>query len=113
MSLSQQSSASVQDIPLHDFVSDDDRIIFTGESTRSSLRALSDLVNIQIVNSFTTLQGLHAHLDDVDLLHPEHLRPSWDAYFMVGFQLNNILLSVFLMGDRRHWLHLHHVVQIA
>lgn len=95
-------------------MNDDDRIVFTGEPTRSSsLRALSDLVNIQVVNAFTTLQALHAHLDGVDLLHPEHLRPSWDAYFMVGFQLKNVLLSDFLMGDRRHWLLLHHVVQIA
>ncbi|KIM47742.1 hypothetical protein M413DRAFT_417056 [Hebeloma cylindrosporum] len=76
-------SKSVLDISLHDFVNDDDRIVFRGEPTRSSsLQSLSDLVNIQVGNSFTTLQGLHAHLDDVDLLHPEHLRPSWDAYFM-------------------------------
>ncbi|KDR85469.1 hypothetical protein GALMADRAFT_234357 [Galerina marginata CBS 339.88] len=79
-------SKSFVDISLNDFVEEDDRIVFGSHpspaSKDGSLQALADLVNIQVVNSFTTLQDLHTHLDRLNLLHPEHLRPSWDAYFM-------------------------------
>jgi dCMP deaminase len=73
---------------LEDFVIDNDRHVF-GQSHATSSKAqsllnLSDLVNIQIINSFKSLQDLYSHIDKVDLLHSEHVRPSWDAYFMVS-----------------------------
>ncbi|KJA28671.1 hypothetical protein HYPSUDRAFT_128908 [Hypholoma sublateritium FD-334 SS-4] len=71
---------------LQEFVLDDDRAVFGAWSSARSheicLLNLTDLINIQINNSFPTLKELHTHLEEVDFLHPEHLRPSWDAYFM-------------------------------
>jgi dCMP deaminase len=49
----------------------------------SSLHSLRDLVNVHIVNSFSSLSALHVYLDSLDLLNSERLRPSWDTYFMV------------------------------
>jgi dCMP deaminase len=42
------------------------------------------LVNIHISNNFDSPSMLHSYLDDLNLLDPGHLRPQWDAYFMVG-----------------------------
>jgi len=71
-----------------DFLEEDDRTVF-GTCVRDSqstevgcLHHMADLVNINIINSFPTLQQLHAYLDRLDLLDSEHLRPSWDSYFM-------------------------------
>ncbi|KAF8973514.1 cytidine deaminase-like protein [Flammula alnicola] len=79
-------SKSFLNISLEDFIREDDRIVFGDPhstlSKAASLQNLGDLVNIQVINSHTSLQGLYSHLDHIDLLHPEHLRPSWDAYFM-------------------------------
>ncbi|KAJ7070872.1 cytidine deaminase-like protein [Mycena amicta] len=73
-------NASPSPVTLEDFVHDDDCRVF-GEST-SSLHGLRDLVNIHVSNSFRELSELHRYLDDLNLLDPGHLRPSWDAYFM-------------------------------
>ena len=80
-------------IPLDVFVQEHDEIVFgntshlsdspTIGSAHSSLHSLRNLVNVHIVNSFSSLPALHRHLDSLDLLNPERLRPSWDAYFMV------------------------------
>jgi len=81
---------------LDDFLEEDDRTVFgTPERNLQStetgcLYRMADLVNINVINSFPTLQQLHAYLDILDLLDSEHLRPSWDSYFMVSlvtFQL--------------------------
>ncbi|KAF5311839.1 hypothetical protein D9619_002849 [Psilocybe cf. subviscida] len=76
---------SVINVSLEEFIADDDCVVFgTGSpaSRTNSLRNLSELVNIQITNSFESMRDFHAHLNEIDLLHPEHLRPGWDAYFM-------------------------------
>ncbi|KAL0951565.1 hypothetical protein HGRIS_008247 [Hohenbuehelia grisea] len=49
----------------------------------SSLSSIRDLVNLRITNSFPSISDFHAYLDGLNLLHPGHLRPSWDAYFMM------------------------------
>ncbi|KAF9486309.1 hypothetical protein BDN70DRAFT_794147 [Pholiota conissans] len=71
---------------LEDFVADNDRHIYglshSASSKAESLHNLGDLINIRIINSFKSLQELYSHIDKVDLLHPEHIRPTWDAYFM-------------------------------
>jgi signal transduction histidine kinase len=81
---------STRDLSMADFLEEDDRTVFgtNDRDLRSTetgyLYRMADLVNINIANSFPTLQKLHAHLDELDLLDSEHLRPSWDTYFMVG-----------------------------
>jgi dCMP deaminase len=46
------------------------------------LNDLRDSINIHVLNSFKTVGEFHLYLDALDLLNSEHLRPSWDAYFM-------------------------------
>jgi dCMP deaminase len=74
---------------LEEFVQEDDASVFKNisdaEGKSSSLHGLTDLVNVQIVNSFTNTSLLHAHIDSLNLLDAENLRPGWDSYFMVGF----------------------------
>ena len=77
---------------LEEFVRADDRITFGFESSPSdsatmpsSLQNLRDLFDVQIINSFKSVPDLYTHLDSLNLLDPENLRPGWDAYFMVCF----------------------------
>ncbi|GLB35888.1 putative cytidine and deoxycytidylate deaminase zinc-binding region [Lyophyllum shimeji] len=79
---------------LEKFVQEDDRATFGVEISDSTIISdspqqdpscllnLRDMVNAHVINSFTTLRGLHEHLASLDLMNPEHLRPGWDAYFM-------------------------------
>jgi len=82
---------------LPDFIEEDDRIVFgrphSPLSTAGSLQNIADLVNIQVVNTYSNLQGLYLYLDGIDLLDPEHIRPSWDAYFMVRSSPDSYLSS--------------------
>ncbi|PPQ77643.1 LOW QUALITY PROTEIN: hypothetical protein CVT26_005409 [Gymnopilus dilepis] len=79
-------SKSFTNILLEEFIEEDDRLVFgfprSAASRTSSLQSLEEYVNIKVVNSFSSMRHLHSYLDGLDLLHPEHLRPSWDAYFM-------------------------------
>jgi dCMP deaminase len=36
------------------------------------------------MNNFKTIADLEAHLEEVNLLDPERMRPGWDGYFMVS-----------------------------
>ena len=65
----------------------------------SSLHALRDLVNLHIVNSFSSVSALHRHLDALDIMNPERLRPSWDTYFMVSPLLSRVLLLCLSLAD--------------
>ncbi|KZT62600.1 hypothetical protein CALCODRAFT_533680 [Calocera cornea HHB12733] len=50
----------------------------------ASLHTLArSLTHVSVLNGFATIPELHAHLDALDLLDPERLRPGWDSYFMV------------------------------
>ncbi|KAL1411249.1 Deoxycytidine monophosphate (dCMP) deaminase [Vanrija albida] len=40
------------------------------------------LAQLTVFNRFGTVQGLYAHLDALDLLDEQRLRPGWDMYFM-------------------------------
>ncbi|ETW75816.1 hypothetical protein HETIRDRAFT_330049 [Heterobasidion irregulare TC 32-1] len=42
----------------------------------------SKFVTLRVINHFDSVQALHSYLDDLDLLNPDRLRPSWDTYFM-------------------------------
>ena len=37
---------------------------------------------VKLINSTSSLEGLHEALSKLDLLDEERLRPSWDQYFM-------------------------------
>ncbi|KAI0685173.1 cytidine deaminase-like protein [Cerioporus squamosus] len=53
-----------------------------GHASKTSFRSLSEIATVHVVNSFETVSGLHDHLETVNLLEPERLRPGWDTYFM-------------------------------
>ena len=42
---------------------------------------------IKVDNNFPTTQALWDHLDSLDLMDEERLRPGWDTYFMVSATL--------------------------
>ncbi|KAI0332019.1 hypothetical protein GY45DRAFT_1321569 [Cubamyces sp. BRFM 1775] len=52
------------------------------QRSQTSFRSLSQLANVHVVNSFETISGLQDHLNELDLLDKERLRPGWDTYFM-------------------------------
>jgi dCMP deaminase len=54
---------------------------------RPSLIASAHLVNLRISNRFSTKEALYAHLDGLDIIRPDRLRPSWDDYFMTLAEL--------------------------
>ncbi|KIY67207.1 hypothetical protein CYLTODRAFT_397583 [Cylindrobasidium torrendii FP15055 ss-10] len=69
---------------LEEFVHEDDRIVFGDEGMGSSptLQGMRDLVHVSINNVFPGTSDLQAHIADLDLTDPKHLRPNWDTYFM-------------------------------
>lgn len=87
---------SFQNAPtLEHFVRENDLLIFGPNSESSNvtashgnpneaLRCMRNLVNVHVNNAFKTVAALEAHLDDVDFMNPERLRPGWDSYFMVS-----------------------------
>lgn len=42
------------------------------------------LATIRVDNHYPTVEGLWHHLDSLDLMDEERLRPGWDTYFMVS-----------------------------
>lgn len=77
---------SRKDTSLECFLQENDELVFgnnsNGISGLSSLRGIQDLVDVHINNGFNDSSELDAHLENLNLLDPQHLRPSWDAYFM-------------------------------
>lgn len=57
------------------------------QTSLSSLHRLQPLVNVHIVNAFESLDALYSHLDALDLVNPDRLRPTWDTYFMVALTI--------------------------
>ena len=47
------------------------------------LHSLQKYVTLHVVNNFDTVAALYSHLDELNLLDEDRLRPSWDSYFMV------------------------------
>lgn len=71
---------------LERFVEDDDRVMFGPDSdniTSSYLFASQHLCHINIINTFPAVERLYDHLEKINLLNIDRLRPSWDSYFMV------------------------------
>lgn len=50
----------------------------------STLRDAMAMAPVQIMNDFGTEEDLYAHLEWINLLDGERLRPGWDTYFMVS-----------------------------
>ncbi|KAH8997376.1 cytidine deaminase-like protein [Lactarius akahatsu] len=48
----------------------------------SPLHSLQQYVTLHVVNNFDDVATLHSHLNDINLLDANRLRPSWDSYFM-------------------------------
>ncbi|EJC98640.1 uncharacterized protein FOMMEDRAFT_170881 [Fomitiporia mediterranea MF3/22] len=70
---------------LENFVSDDDRVSFGPDSdsvTTAYLFASQHLCHVNVINAFPSLERLYNHLELIDLLNVDRLRPSWDSYFM-------------------------------
>ncbi|KAI0801016.1 cytidine deaminase-like protein [Fomes fomentarius] len=51
-------------------------------ASKAAFRSLSQIASVHIVNSFETVSSLHDHLERINLLDTERLRPGWDTYFM-------------------------------
>jgi hypothetical protein len=96
-------------VTLEAFVAEDDRLLYgyskpaasqeTQSSQSSSLYSLQPLVHLNIFNDFDTIDQFHDHLDGLNLLDQDRLRPAWDTYFMVWrrFQtLSQFLLTCYL-----------------
>jgi len=60
---------------------------FDPPTLRPSLIASAHLVNLRISNRFPTKQALYDHLDALDIIRPDRLRPTWDDYFMTLAEL--------------------------
>ena len=74
-------------ITLDDFIREDDMLNFGSSNSKAengSLNSIDEYVNLRIKNKFSTISELYKYLDRLDFLDPEHLRPSWDSYFMVS-----------------------------
>lgn len=56
----------------------------TANGTQSDLARLLSSATLRISNGFSDLEGLYRHLDSIDLLDEERLRPGWDLYFMAS-----------------------------
>lgn len=50
----------------------------------SPLNDLTTFVGLAVVNNYTDLESLYAHLVKLKLDDAERLRPGWDRYFMVS-----------------------------
>ncbi|EJD54210.1 hypothetical protein AURDEDRAFT_79039 [Auricularia subglabra TFB-10046 SS5] len=59
----------------------------TAPALRPSLNASSHLVSLRISNGYATKPALFAHLDSLDIVRPDRLRPTWDDYFMMLAEL--------------------------
>jgi len=73
------------DISLEQFLADDDRLVFgpnSGSVTSSYLFTSYHLCHVNVINNFDSVEQLHDHLEHVNLLNIDRLRPSWDSYFM-------------------------------
>ncbi|KAN0100336.1 Cytidine deaminase-like protein [Tylopilus felleus] len=82
-------------LSLEEFVREDDECVFgtdvystdSDQKSLSGLRGLNHLVKLNIINTFQSLSELHFHLDFLDLINAERLRPQWDTYFMTLAEL--------------------------
>ncbi|KAL4070649.1 cytidine deaminase-like protein [Scleroderma citrinum] len=84
-------SSSLDSFSLEEFVRQHDEDAFginvdSGKLERfygpAGLHALHSFVKLNVINTFQTVSDLHDHLDALNILNAERLRPRWDSYFM-------------------------------
>lgn len=68
-----------QTVLFEDFVSQSDNFLF---GVTNPIIEINNQANIKIINTSTSIKSLYVKLSETDLLNPERLRPTWDAYFM-------------------------------
>lgn len=54
-----------------------------GHGGMTDFARVMTLATIRVDNSFPTIDALWHHLDSLNLMDEERLRPGWDTYFMV------------------------------
>ncbi|KAK4689951.1 dCMP deaminase, partial [Tremellales sp. Uapishka_1] len=71
-------------LDLDAFIDQHDQLLNGPSSSRHpmDLRRLTDLANLTIHNNFSSIPSFYIHLDHLNLLDEERLRPGWDTYFM-------------------------------
>lgn len=65
-----------------------------GSGGKSDLPRILSTASLRISNGFSDLEALYRHLDSIDLLNEERLRPGWDLYFMVSCSTRHCHLAV-------------------
>ncbi|KAH8102562.1 cytidine deaminase-like protein [Cristinia sonorae] len=74
---------------LEDFVREHDECMYgvpkslTASSQSLLVQDVKKLAHIHVINDFPTIPELHSHLDQLNILNQEILRPGWDTYFML------------------------------
>jgi len=63
---------------LEGFVQANDELVFSRDGDFSLLPPR----DVTVQNTFASVDLLHQHLETLNLLNPERLRPGWDTYFM-------------------------------
>lgn len=71
---------------LEDFVRSHDHFVFS----RHEDNPLDSNSHTPVVNDFESLEQFYAHLDSLNFMNPEKLRPGWDSYFMVGLIMGQV-----------------------
>ena len=77
---------------LDKFVEDHDTSSFNSTSNQDAISSAylfsnRNVSHLNVINSFTSLWAFHDHLESLDVLNNERLRPGWDSYFMVSSAL--------------------------
>lgn len=62
-----------------EFVAKSDELLF---NPLNPVIEINNQAHIKIINTTTSLKSLYVKLSELDLMNPERLRPTWDAYFM-------------------------------
>ena len=61
------------------FIEKSDELLF---NPQNPLIEINNQAHIKVINTSTSIKNLYIKLSELDLLNPERLRPTWDAYFM-------------------------------
>ncbi|KAJ1943540.1 Deoxycytidine monophosphate (dCMP) deaminase, partial [Linderina macrospora] len=59
----------------------------TDAAQELNVKRMVGRANVTITNTFETVEALREHLERLDLLNGERLRPAWDTYFMLLSEL--------------------------
>lgn len=75
-----------------------------GKGEMTDFARVMALATIRVDNHYPTVEGLRHHLDSLDLMDEERLRPGWDTYFMVSqVSAPHVAEGALLNGGCRRW----------